>query len=80
MRTTTLTLTIPTDEKLHEALQERAALQGKTVPELALEILSEAMAERPLGERIGHLRGQLHLQKDTSDLWRAHLRKSNFRS
>src|SRR5215210_344574 len=42
---TILTLTIPTDEKLHEALQERAAKQGKTVPELAREILSEAVAE-----------------------------------
>lgn len=77
---TMLTLTIPTDEKLQEALQERAAMQGKTVPELAREILSEAMAERPLAERIGHLRGRLHLQKDTSDPWRAHLRESNFRS
>ncbi|HEX3528457.1 MAG TPA: hypothetical protein VH988_15440 [Thermoanaerobaculia bacterium] len=77
---TTLTLTIPTDEKLHEALQERAAMQGKTVPELAQEILSEAMAERPLAERVGHLRGRLHLRKDTSDPWRAHLRESNFRS
>lgn len=77
---TRLTLTIPTDEKLHEALQERAAMQGKTVPELAREILSEAVAERSLAERVGHLRGQLHLQKDASDSWRAHLRESNFRS
>lgn len=74
-----LTLTIPTDEKLHEALQERAARQGKTVPELAREILSEAVAERPLAERVGHLRGQLHLQADASDPWRAHLRESNIR-
>jgi hypothetical protein len=73
------TLTIPADEKLQEALQERAALQGKTVPELALEILSEAVAERSLAERIGHLRGQLRLQKDASDPWRSHLRGSNFR-
>jgi hypothetical protein len=77
---TKLTLTIPADEKLHEALQERAAKQGKTVPELAREILSEAVAERSLAERIGHLRGQLHLEKDASDLWRAYLRESNFRS
>lgn len=55
-------------------------MQGKTVPELAQEILSEAMAERPLAERVGHLRGRLHLRKDTSDPWRAHLRESNFRS
>jgi len=77
---TILTLTIPTDEKLHEALQERAAKQGKTVPELAREILSEAVAERSLAERVGHLRGQLRLTEDASDPWRAHLRESNFRS
>lgn len=77
---TSLTLSVPTDEKLLEALQERAAKQGKTVPELAREILSEAVAERSLAERVGHLRGQLQLQKDTSDPWRAHLRESNFRS
>ncbi len=75
---TTLTLAIPTDEKLHEALQARALLQGRTVVDLVQEILSEALAERPLGERIGHLRGQLHLQQD-SDPWREHLRKSNSR-
>lgn len=77
---TMTTLTIPADRKLHEALQERATKQGKTVPELAREILSEALAERSLAERVGHLRGQLQLQKDTSDPWRAHLRESNFRS
>ena len=76
---TPLTLTIQTDEKLHEALQERAAMQGKTVPELAREILSEAVAERALSERVGHLRGQLHLEQDNPDPWRKHLRESNFR-
>jgi plasmid stability protein len=75
-----MTLTIHTDEKLHEALQERAAMQGKTIPELAREILSEAVAERSMAERVGHLRGQLHLHDDASDPWRAHLRESNFRS
>jgi len=74
-------LTIPTDERLQEALQERAAKEGKTVPELAREILREAVSESPLAERVGHLRGQLRLQRDdASDLWRAHLRESNFRS
>jgi plasmid stability protein len=77
---TTQSLTIPTDEKLQEALQERAAKEGKTVPELAREILSEAVTERPLVERVGHLRGKLRLQGEASDPWRAHLRESNFRS
>ena len=34
-------LTIPTDRKLREALEQRAASQGKTVPEVAREILAE---------------------------------------
>lgn len=61
-------LTDYTDEKVNEALQARALLQGQ----------EEALKEQPLGERIGHLRGQLHLQQD-SDPWREHLRESNFR-
>jgi plasmid stability protein len=77
MRTTTLT--IRTDETLREALAKRAALQGKTVSELAREILSEAVAERPLGERTGHLRGQLDLGSAGADLWRQHLKERNWR-
>jgi len=77
MRTT---LTIRTDERLREALEERAALQGKTVSEIAREILSEAVSERPLGSRIGHLRGRLELPPDSSDRWRKQIRKRNWRS
>jgi len=43
MRTTTLT--IRTDEGLREALQKRAEVQGKTVSELAREILTEAVSD-----------------------------------
>jgi plasmid stability protein len=76
MRTT---LTIRTDEHLREALEERAALQGKTVSELAREILADAVSERPLGARIGHLRGQLKLPPTSSDPWRQQIRKRNWR-
>jgi plasmid stability protein len=73
------TLTIRTDEKLREALQKRAAIQGKSVSEVAREILSEAVEERSLAERAGHLRGQLNLGADTSDPWRRRLRERNWR-
>jgi plasmid stability protein len=76
MRTT---LTIRTDENLREALKARAAIQGKSVSEVAREILSEALAERPLSERIGHLRGQLDLKPGASDPWRERLRERNWR-
>jgi plasmid stability protein len=76
MRTT---LTIRTDQRLREALEERAALQGKTVSEVAREILSDAVSERPLGSRIGHLRGRLELPPASFDPWRKQLRKRNWR-
>lgn len=76
MRTT---LTIRTDEKLREALRKRAALQGKTVSELAREILSEALEERPMSTRIGHLQGRLEHLPDTSDAWRKKIRERNWR-
>lgn len=76
MRTT---LTIRTDERLREALEERAAMQGKTVSEVAREILSAAVSERPLGARIGRLRGRLELPRDSADPRRSRLRKRNWR-
>lgn len=76
MRTT---LTIRADEKLRTALRKRAETQGKTVSELAREILNEAMEERPMSLRTGHLRGQLELPSDTSDPWRKQLRERNWR-
>lgn len=72
-------LTIPTDEHLRAALQERAELQGKTVAELAREILREAVVERPLGERVGHLRGQLGQEASPPDVWRSQLKERNWR-
>ncbi|MBW8878825.1 MAG: ribbon-helix-helix protein, CopG family [Acidobacteria bacterium] len=73
------TLTIRADEKLRAALRKRAAIQGKTVSELAREILNEALEERPMSSRTGHLRGQLDLPSDTSDPWRKQLRERNWR-
>lgn len=75
-----VTLTIQTDEKLHAALRERAELQGKTISELAREILSEAVALRPLRDRIGHLRGQLaSLPEEDPDPWRRQIKERNWR-
>lgn len=73
------TLTIRADEQLREALKERAAMQGKSVSELAREILTAAVTERPVGPRIRHLRGQLEQSPDTSDPWRKQLREHNWR-
>ena len=75
MRTT---LTIRADDKLRAALRKRAVVQGKSVSEVAREILSEALEERPLSSRVGHLRGKLELPED-SDPWQSELRERNWR-
>jgi plasmid stability protein len=73
-------ITIRIAEQLRTALKERAALQDKTVSEVAREILSEAVSERRLGSRIGHLRGRLELPRDGSNRWRKQLRQRNWRA
>jgi plasmid stability protein len=75
-----MTLTIQADGKLLEALEKRAAVQGKSVSEVAREILSEAVEEKPLADRTGHLRGQLKLSPDTTDPWRQRLKERNWRT
>ena len=74
------TLTIRTDEALREALQNRAQAQNKTVSEIVREILEQALIEKPLGEKIRHLRGGLQLPDDSTDPWRRQLRERNWRS
>ena len=74
------TLTVRTDEALREALRVRAAVQGKTVSGLVREILEDALRERPVSARSGHLKGGLDLQKEPEDPWRKQLRERNWRS
>ncbi|OGA32004.1 MAG: hypothetical protein A3G80_09560 [Betaproteobacteria bacterium RIFCSPLOWO2_12_FULL_62_13b] len=74
------TITIRADEPLREVLNRKAAACGKTVSELVREILEEALTERPLRVRAGHLKGRLRLPRKTSEPWRRHLRQRNWRS
>jgi plasmid stability protein len=64
------TLTIRTDQELRDALEKRSLAEHKTVSQVAREILSQALTERPLAERIGHLRGSLDLDPKPDDEWR----------
>jgi predicted transcriptional regulator len=75
MRTT---LTIRTDPALRERLERRAKAQGKTVSAVAREILEDALDERPLRLRIGHLKGRLKLDRERP--WGDALRQRNWRS
>ena len=74
------TITIRADESLRSALQMRAAEQGKTVSEIVREILEEALMERTVAARAGHLKGKLRLSGGTSDSWRRRIREHNWRS
>lgn len=74
------TLTVRLDPDLKRALDEHAKLRRKSVSALVREILDAAVAERPLGERIGHLAGKLGPRKGEPDAWERHLREMNWRS
>jgi hypothetical protein len=73
------TLTIRTDPALRKALERRARAGGRTVSEVAREILANALTEQQLGLRTGHLRGRLTLRRDADDAWRKALRERNWR-
>ena len=74
------TVTVRLDEGLREALELRARASGTTVSEVVRDTLREALTERPLGERIGHLKGILALDAETDDdPWRRQIRERNWR-
>lgn len=73
------TLTIRTDKKVRKALEKRAEILGLTVSEYVRQVLEAALAERPVSQRAGHLKGQLGLPNAASDPWRAQLRERNWR-
>ena len=74
-----MTITIRTDEALRAALERRAAAAGKTLSDVAREILSDALQERPVKTRAGGLRGRLDLRRTASEPWRETLRRHNWR-
>jgi hypothetical protein len=73
------TVTVRLEEPLREALEARAAATGSTISEVVRETLRAAFAERPLGERIGHLKGILEVELD-DDPWRRQIEDRNWRS
>lgn len=73
------TLTVRTDRAMREALEDRARAQGLTVSELVRRLLDDAISERPLGQRAGHLKGRLEPAGPVSDAWRDQLRERNWR-
>jgi Arc/MetJ-type ribon-helix-helix transcriptional regulator len=72
------TIAVRVDPELQRAIEERARASGQTVSEVVRETLRDALAERPLSERIGHLRGALDVRVGRDD-WRRALRERNWR-
>ncbi len=74
-------LAIRIDESLREALEKSAEAEGKTVSQVAREILLRGLAERPVRARTGHIKGGLRLpRRATTEAWRKALRQRNWRS
>ena len=73
------TVTIRTDEALRKALQARARARGITLSEAAREILRQALEQRPLEVKTGHLRGGLKLPRKQTEPWRKTLAERNLR-
>jgi len=72
------TVTVRLDEALRKALEEKARASGTTISEVVRDTLRGALAERPLGERIGHLKGALSVTS-AADPWREQMRGRNWR-
>ena len=72
-------MTVRIEDGLRRALVARARAQGKTLSALVRETLEEAVADRPLEDRIGHLRGCLRLSKPRAGSWHERLRERNWR-
>jgi Arc/MetJ-type ribon-helix-helix transcriptional regulator len=73
------TVTVRLDEGLRQALELRAKATRKSLSEVVRDTLREALDERPLGERIGHLAGILDIELDDDDPWRRQIKERNWR-
>jgi hypothetical protein len=73
------TVTIRVDDELRRALEARARAQGQSLSAMVREALAGMVAERPLGARVGHLRGRLRIVDPRPEAWRARLRERNWR-
>ena len=72
------TLTIRLGHAQDEALTARAKVMGKTRSGLVRELIERGLEERPLGRRIGHLKGCLDLPSPKPG-WQRRIRDRNWR-
>lgn len=72
------TFTFRMSAKQRAKLRRRAKLFQKSEAEFVREVLDRELDDRPMGERLKHLKGSLVLPKD-NDPWRKLIRKHNWR-
>lgn len=75
--TTTLTFRLPKSQR--QKLRAQAKALGKTESEILRQMLDRELNARPLGERIGHLKGALGKQIREPDAWSRQIRERNWR-
>jgi len=73
------TLTIRIDAEQQRKLSQTAKMLGKSVSELVREILQQALAERSVITKAGHLKGRLALVPSPHDPWARKLKEHNWR-
>jgi len=73
------TITIRTDDPLRKRLEELAAATGRSLSQVVREILQNAVEERSIGERAGHLKGTISLPRGPEQGWRRAIRERNWR-
>jgi hypothetical protein len=73
------TLTIRLDADQQQKLGQTAKMLDKSVSELVREILSEALAERSIGARAGHVKGRISLPAQPRDAWARKIKERNWR-
>ncbi len=72
------TLTIRLNHAQHYALTARAKVLGKTRSDVVRELIDNGLEERPLGRRIGHLKGCLDVPPPKSG-WPRRIKERNWR-
>jgi hypothetical protein len=72
------TLTVRLDAGRQKLLLRRARAEGTTVSALVRDILDGALSERPMAERVGHVRGRIRLAAP-KDAVRLSIRSRNWR-
>ena len=72
------TLTIRLNNSQDEALTARARVLGKTRSELVRELIDSGLEERPLGHRIGHMKGRLDVPSPRAG-WQRRIKDRNWR-